>query len=225
MAPSKTAPRPILHCPPVPGPQPLRERSDPIPLGQIAQPPPPLTWAGLLRDRRDTGSQTGSTQLTAPGPGSIYGCPHPLLPVLRNFWKVGNASGELRGSQKEKKNAKDLPQTAPAPAPVPAGRSPSPWVLLPPRPAGLGVLLLRAWTSLDSSSKVLLPGTGVRFSGCPHKRTLVTHFSALPQQIDCSLLPGFNHAPLSRGGPLSFALGEREREAGVSTLLQYWVQP
>lgn len=78
-------------------------RSDPIPLGQIARPPPPLTWAGLLRDRRDTGSQTGSTQLTAPGPGSIYGCPHPLLPVLRNFWKVGNASGERRGSQKEKK--------------------------------------------------------------------------------------------------------------------------
>lgn len=116
LAPSKTAPRPILHCPPVPGPQPLRERSDLIPLGQIAQPPPPLTWAGLLRDRRDTGSQTGSTQLTAPGPGSIYGCPHPLLPVLRNFWKVGNASGELRGSQKEKKK---MPKTSPKPPRLP----------------------------------------------------------------------------------------------------------
>lgn len=103
LAPSETASRPIFHCPPVPGPQPLRERSDPIPLGQIARPPPPLTWAGLLRNRRDTGSQTGSTQLTAPGPGSIYGCLHPLLPILRNFWKVGNASGERRGSQKEKK--------------------------------------------------------------------------------------------------------------------------
>lgn len=174
LAPSETAPRPLFHCPQVPGSQPLRERSDPIPLGQIARPPPPLTWDGLLRDRRDTGSQTGSTQLTAPGPGSIYGCPHPLLPVLRNFWKVGNASGERRGSQKEKK----MPKTSPKPPrsrPGACGRSPSPWVLLPPRPAGLGELLLRAWTSLDSSSKVLLPGTGFRFSGCPHKTTLVTH--------------------------------------------------
>jgi hypothetical protein len=94
---------------------------------QIARPLPPLTWAGLGCSGTDRAiaPQTGSAQLTAPGPGSIYGWPHPLLPVPRNFWKVGNASGGRRGSERRKK-AKDLPQTTLAPAPVPAGSLPAP---------------------------------------------------------------------------------------------------
>ncbi|XP_040614138.1 uncharacterized protein LOC121144466 [Mesocricetus auratus] len=157
LAPNGTAPCPIFHCPPSArtpgiwtGPQPLRERSFPPWPNSPAAPVPHLGRAGLLRDRRDTRSQTGSAQLTAPGRDLYMAVSTPLLLVLRNFWKVGNASGERCGSQSGKKKAKDLPQNRPGSRPCACGRSPSPWVLLPPRPAGLGALLLKAWTSLDS---------------------------------------------------------------------------
>lgn len=81
---------------------------------QIARPLPPLTWAGLGCSGTDgtITPQTGSAQLTALGPGSIYGWPHPLLPVPRNFWKVGNASGGRRGPERRKKKK---PKTSPKP--------------------------------------------------------------------------------------------------------------
>lgn len=170
-----------------------------------ARPPPPLTWAGLGCSGTDgtLAPQTGSTQLTAPGPGSIYGWPHPLPPVLRNFWKVGNASGGRRGSERRKKKAKDLPQTTLAPAPVPAGALPAPGsycplVLLgrgdsPPAPA-------RPWEPGHSWDSAVLEvgkqGLDYRVDGrlqspalrdrSPHKPALITYsfcptLPALPQ--------------------------------------------
>lgn len=107
-----TVPCSIFHCPPASGPQALKCSPLVNVQPQIIRPPPPLTWAGLGCSGTDgtLAPQTGSTQLTAPGPGSIYGWPHPLLLVLRNFWKVGNASGGRRGLEREKK-----PKTSPKP--------------------------------------------------------------------------------------------------------------
>lgn len=175
LAPSETASRPIFHCPPVPGPQPLRERSDPIPLrsNRPAAPAPHLGRAAPGPTGHRLSDRLYSTH--CPGAGIyIWLSPPPLAcpKKLLESWKRFRRAPWLPEGEK---NAKDLPQTAPAPAPEPAGRSPSPWVLLPPRPAGLGALLLRIWTFFDSSSEVLLPRTGVRFSCCSHKRALVTH--------------------------------------------------
>lgn len=46
LAPSESASRPIFHCPPVPGPQPLRERSDPIRSPSVKSPGRPRPSPG-----------------------------------------------------------------------------------------------------------------------------------------------------------------------------------
>lgn len=99
-----------------------------------ASPAPHLGRAGLAPGR-DSRSRATTRFCSSPAPrllGSIYGSPHPLLPVPRNFWKVGNASG---GRPSSAKKSQRPPSNLPSPRPLPLPAPPGPWVLLPPSAA------------------------------------------------------------------------------------------
>lgn len=117
---SRTAPCPIFHCPPVPGPQafgsgPSPFGSDPFPLGQIARPPPPLTWAGLGCSGTDDGTLVSDRIYSTHCPGlGIYiwlSPPPPARPKkLLESWKRFRRAPWLPEGKKKKK-----PKTSPKP--------------------------------------------------------------------------------------------------------------
>lgn len=127
---------------------------------QIALPPPPLTWAGLGAPG-PTGHSLSGRLYSAHCPGPwIYiwlAPPPPACPKkLLESWKRFRRAPWLR----ERKKSQRPPPNHPGSRPCACGRSPSPWVLLPPRPTRLRGLSFCTSKTLGAKAFLGFRGAG-----------------------------------------------------------------
>lgn len=187
LAPSETASRPIFHCPPVPGPQPLRERSDPIPLrsNRPAAPAPHLGRAAPGPTGHRLSDRLYSTH--CPGTGIyIWLSPPPLAcpKKLLESWKRFRRAPWLPEGEK-------MPKTSPKPPRLPPlslrAALPAPGSYCPLDRLGWGPCFLEPGHSSTPAPKFCSQGlesashvvhTSVLWSHIP---SATRNFSGLPQ--------------------------------------------